>query len=81
MVGLRGPFGKGWPLDALHGKDVVIVAGGIGLAPLRPVIYWLLDHRDLCRRVVLCTAAARPRTASSPRSSNNGSATAPSKCW
>ncbi len=36
LVGLRGPFGRGWPLQAMEGKDVVIVAGGIGLAPLRP---------------------------------------------
>lgn len=53
IVGLRGPFGRGWPLAQLEGKDVVILAGGIGLAPLRPVVYWLLRHRDLYRRVVL----------------------------
>ena len=35
-VGVRGPFGTGWPLEAARGKDVIIVAGGIGLAPLRP---------------------------------------------
>jgi len=34
-VGVRGPFGRGWPLDLAHGKDVVIIAGGIGLAPPR----------------------------------------------
>jgi NAD(P)H-flavin reductase len=37
-VGVRGPFGNSWPLDALDGREVVVVAGGIGLAPLRPVI-------------------------------------------
>jgi len=60
IVGLRGPFGKGWPLEALRGKDVVIVAGGIGIAPLRPVICWLLDHRDWCRRVVLMYGCRTP---------------------
>ena len=38
-VGVRGPFGTGWPLVEARGKDVLIVAGGIGLAPLRPAIY------------------------------------------
>ena len=60
LVGLRGPFGRGWPLEAMEGKDVVIVAGGIGLAPLRPVIYWLLQHRDHYRRVVLLYGCRTP---------------------
>jgi NAD(P)H-flavin reductase len=60
VVGLRGPFGRGWPLDALQGNDVVIVAGGIGIAPLRPVIYWLLDHREQARRVVLLYGCRTP---------------------
>ena len=53
IVGLRGPFGHGWPMDRLAGRDVVILTGGIGLAPLRPVVYWLLHHRDQCGRVVV----------------------------
>jgi NAD(P)H-flavin reductase len=60
LVGLRGPFGRGWPLEAMEGKDVVIVAGGIGLAPLRPVVYWLLRYRDRCRRVVLLYGCRTP---------------------
>ena len=44
VVGLRGPFGRGWPLDAAHGKQLVLIAGGIGLAPLRPVIYQFMQH-------------------------------------
>jgi NAD(P)H-flavin reductase len=59
-VGLRGPFGRGWPLEAMEGKDVVIVAGGIGLAPLRPVLYWILQHRDRYRRVVLLYGCRTP---------------------
>ena len=46
MLGLRGPFGTVWPLADAEGHDVVIVAGGIGLAPLRPVVHELLAHRD-----------------------------------
>lgn len=42
---IRGPYGNGWPLERAAGKHVIIVAGGIGLAPLRPVIYYLLQNR------------------------------------
>lgn len=45
-LGLRGPFGSAWPVDQCAGRDVILVAGGIGLAPLRPVIYQLLADRD-----------------------------------
>ncbi|MFI5380269.1 MAG: FAD/NAD(P)-binding protein [Tepidisphaerales bacterium] len=60
IVGLRGPFGRGWPMDKLKGQDVVILGGGIGLAPLRPMIYWLLQHREHCRRVVLLYGCRTP---------------------
>lgn len=46
VVGVRGPFGLGWPLEAAEGRDVVIVAGGLGLAPLRPVVHELLAGRE-----------------------------------
>jgi NAD(P)H-flavin reductase len=46
LLGVRGPFGTAWPLDVAEGGDVVIVAGGIGLAPLRPVVRALLAARD-----------------------------------
>ena len=58
-MGLRGPFGHGWPLEPGR-HDVVILAGGIGLAPLRPVVYWLLQHREHCRRVVLLYGCRTP---------------------
>lgn len=60
IVGLRGPFGVGWPIDQINGQDVVLMAGGIGLAPLRPVIYWLLRHRERCRRLVLLFGCRSP---------------------
>lgn len=60
VVGLRGPFGRGWPLAELQGGDVVLVAGGIGLAPLRPVVYWLLANRDRFRRVMLLYGCRTP---------------------
>ena len=43
---LRGPFGNSWPLEEAEGGDVVVVAGGIGLAPLRPAINHLVANRD-----------------------------------
>ncbi|HEY4463441.1 MAG TPA: FAD/NAD(P)-binding protein [Streptosporangiaceae bacterium] len=61
QVGVRGPFGTQWPLSAAEGGDVVIVAGGIGLPPLRPAIYHLLGHRDRYRRIVLLYGARTPR--------------------
>ncbi len=54
LVGLRGPFGTTWPLTEAIAGDVVIVAGGLGLAPLRPAIHHLLAHRDEYERVVIC---------------------------
>jgi NAD(P)H-flavin reductase len=45
-VGVRGPFGSAWPVAASRGSDIVIMAGGIGLAPLRPAIYALLAERN-----------------------------------
>jgi NAD(P)H-flavin reductase len=60
-VGVRGPFGTGWPVEAARGRDVVVVAGGIGLAPLRPVIYHVLRYRQDYGRLVLLYGARSPR--------------------
>lgn len=59
-LGLRGPFGSSWPLDDYAGWDLVIVAGGIGLAPLRPVIYRALAERDTFGRITLLCGARSP---------------------
>lgn len=60
FVGVRGPYGTSWQLAAAHGGDVVVVAGGIGLAPLRPVVRSAVRHRDRFRRVVLLIGARTP---------------------
>jgi len=52
-IGVRGPFGSSWPCIEAEGKDVVIVTGGIGLAPLRPALYHCLNNRDKYGKIVL----------------------------
>jgi NAD(P)H-flavin reductase len=59
-IGWRGPFGTGWPLQRARGGDLVIVAGGIGLAPLRPAILAVLADRGAYRRVAILVGARRP---------------------
>ena len=61
QVVLRGPLGRGWPIDAAHGRDVVIVAGGIGLAPLRPLIDAIVADRPRFGAVRLYLGARTPR--------------------
>ena len=60
MIGVRGPFGTDWQVSGAAGRDIVIVAGGIGLAPLRPVLLAALAERDR-GRVVLLAGARSPR--------------------
>jgi NAD(P)H-flavin reductase len=60
VLGLRGPFGTSWPTEAAEGRDLVIVAGGIGLAPLRPVIYRVIAQRSRFGRVSLLYGARSP---------------------
>ncbi len=60
MLGIRGPFGTHWPVEEAVGRDVVIVAGGIGLAPLRPALYRLMAHREKYRKIVLLYGTRTP---------------------
>ena len=59
-VGLRGPFGAGWPMGEAVGCDVVVVAGGLGLAPLRPALYRLLAERARYGKIVLLYGTRSP---------------------
>jgi NAD(P)H-flavin reductase len=59
-VHFRGPYGNGWPLEKLKGKNVIVVAGGIGMAPLRPVIHHLLKHRNEIGAAYLLYGARTP---------------------
>jgi NAD(P)H-flavin reductase len=60
VVGVRGPFGRGWGTDRMAGRDVVIVAGGIGLAPLRPLVATALARRPELGRVALLYGGRTP---------------------
>jgi NAD(P)H-flavin reductase len=60
VLGVRGPFGRPWPLAEATGADVVIIGGGIGLAPLRPALYHLLRHRGEYGGVVLLYGSRTP---------------------
>jgi NAD(P)H-flavin reductase len=60
LLGVRGPFGRGYPLDKVEGKEVLIVGGGVGLAPLRSLIYALLGQLDKLKRVVIKYGAREP---------------------
>jgi NAD(P)H-flavin reductase len=60
-VGIRGPYGTGWPLELARGKDVVLVAGGLGLPPLRPLLYELLRRRDQVGRIEVIYGARTPK--------------------
>jgi NAD(P)H-flavin reductase len=61
VLGLRGPLGNSWPVEDAAGGDVIVVAGGIGLAPLRPVVLHTLAHRDDYRTVWVLYGARTPR--------------------
>jgi NAD(P)H-flavin reductase len=61
-LGLRGPYGSSWPLDACQGADVILIAGGIGLPPLRPAIQHLTAKRDRYANVALLYGARTPDT-------------------
>ena len=59
-VGVRGPFGHGFPIEKMRGKDVLFAPGGLGLAPLRSLINQVLDERGSFERVVILYGAKRP---------------------
>jgi len=60
VVGIRGPFGHGFPVERMRGKDVLFAPGGLGLAPLRSLINQVLDERGSFGRVIILYGAKRP---------------------
>lgn len=60
-IAMRGPFGTSWPVKEAKGRDVLLVAGGIGLAPLRPAIYHIVRNRSDYGRVTILYGARHPK--------------------
>lgn len=60
LVGIRGPFGHGFPLDKMRGKDMLFAPGGLGLVPLRSLINQVLDEREDFGRVIILYGAKQP---------------------
>jgi len=60
MVGIRGPFGRGFPVERFRGKDLLFVCGGLGMAPLRSLLNEVLDDRGNYGRVILLYGARQP---------------------
>jgi NAD(P)H-flavin reductase len=60
VVGLRGPYGRGWPIERSRGRDILLVTGGLGLAPMRPVVRALLADRGRYGRLILLHGARQP---------------------
>jgi len=60
-VGIRGPYGKGYPLDKFEGKELLIVGGGVGLAPLRSLLYALFNEVGRFEKILLRYGAKTPR--------------------
>ncbi len=60
LLGIRGPFGHGFPIEQFHGKDLLFAPGGLGLAPLRSLINQVLDEREKFGRVMILYGARSP---------------------
>lgn len=60
IIGIRGPFGRGFPVERFRGKDMLFVAGGLGLAPLRSLINEVLDDRGNYGRILILYGARTP---------------------
>ncbi len=60
LLGVRGPFGASWPVQDVQGMDVLFLTSGLGLAPLRPALYHVLNHRDKYGKVMLLYGARNP---------------------
>jgi NAD(P)H-flavin reductase len=61
IVGIRGPYGKGYPVDEFVGKEVLIIGGGVGLAPLRSLLLTLIERINDFKKIILCYGARTPQ--------------------
>jgi len=61
VVGIRGPYGNGFPLKDFHGKEVLLLIGGVGFPPARTLLYSLLQEKHQYKRIILCYGARTPQ--------------------
>lgn len=61
VVGIRGPYGNGFPIEKIRGNDLLLAAGGLGMAPLRSLLWYAIDHRDEFHNIVIMYGAKTPR--------------------
>lgn len=62
LVGIRGPYGNGFPVEEMHGDDLLLVAGGLGMAPLRSLLWYALDNRSRFQDITLMYGARNPES-------------------
>ncbi len=60
LVGIRGPYGNGFPVEEMEGHDLLIIAGGLGMAPLRSLLWYALDNRERFEDITLIYGARTP---------------------
>lgn len=60
VLGVRGPFGSSWQIENFQNKDILIIAGGLGLAPVRPIIYYILNNRNSFNKVTILYGTKNP---------------------
>ena len=60
VLGVRGPYGRGYPIEKFVDKEILILSGGCGLAPIRSLLYMLIDMKDKLRKVTLCYGSKTP---------------------
>lgn len=60
FMGIRGPYGRGYPIEKFYGKEILIIGGGCGLAPIRSLLFALEHIKDLVKKVILCYGSKTP---------------------
>ena len=60
VVGVRGPYGNGFPVSAIRGNHLLLAAGGLGMAPLRSLLWYALDNREMFDRIILMYGSRNP---------------------
>jgi len=60
LIGLRGPYGNGYPIEGMAGNNLLMIAGGLGMAPLRSLLWYAMDNRSQFKEIILVYGAKVP---------------------